>query len=233
MKRYAILLLALACAFAVIVLLRLTLRHPESQPAVQDGVTSEGLGTGAQKQNDQQQPEPGRSDQTPTAALAPVPVEASAAASEVDSSVESMLPQPLTPARRLWKFKASLKSYRADDAKVMNAQFVLAFSIVAIMNSQGMAVIGNDEPDVVSKWSKRKGGTVISVDNLACWVDFKDFPEVEALRPFVEANGMARLRQPSTRPDGTAVPGVPPELDERIAHLADEALKLLETAAAK
>ncbi|MBK7645571.1 MAG: hypothetical protein IPJ19_21485 [Planctomycetes bacterium] len=104
---------------------------------------------------------------------------------------------------------------------------------MAILDSQGMAVIAKDQPEVVSKWLKRQGGMFLSVGEQACWVDQKDFPELEELRPFLETMSGRRLRPPASSQDGAAEAGVPRDLDERISRRAAEALKLLEAAADK
>src|SRR6185295_16635325 len=148
MKRNAILLLTLACPVIVIVLLRQRGHGTEHGRTAQNELASQAPLQSAQQPIDQQQGQSERVNETPAAVPSPGPVEPSPAASEVDASVESMLPHPPTPARRLWKFKNTLKSYRGDNAKVMDAHFVLTTSIVEILNSQGMAIVGDDQPDV-------------------------------------------------------------------------------------
>jgi len=175
----------------------------------------------------------GRMDLVPTTADSSSVGAPSASESEEDLKYGGAGSYPPTPGKRLWRFKGTLKAYRSDKAKVMDAHVVLTSSIIAILDSQGMAVIAKDEPEVVSEWLKRKGGMCLVVGNQACWAGSKDFPELEQIQPFLEKSAQSRLRHAGAGPGADAETWVPRELDERIGQLADEALKLLEAAAAK
>ena len=142
-------------------------------------------------------------------------------------------PQAPSAGRRLWRFRGPLKRFQSERATVQDAHTVLNLSIAAILLSQGMAVVGDENPALVMEWGRRTDvGGVMCCDDVTCFVDFRDFPEMPELAKLRMGNAHMRMRAPSDRPLPKGAQVAPPELDQSIARLAAEALAKLEAAAA-
>lgn len=125
-----------------------------------------------------------------------------------------------------------LKRYQAENATVFEAHMVFNASVAAILHSQGQAVESNENPQLIAEWGRRKDGGVMCMNELTCFVNFKEFPESLELQKLMSENSSLRIRPPSGRPLPAGAMVAPQELDQSIARLADEALRKLEAAAA-
>ena len=141
-------------------------------------------------------------------------------------------PQPPSPGRRLWRFRRSLQKYQMENANVSDGLNLLKSSIAAILHSQGMAVESNENPALIAAWGRRKEGSVLCVNEVTCFVNFSDFPELLEAFELAAEHPHLPLRSTSSHPLPEGAPVAPVDLDQNIARLAQEALRRLVAAAA-